>query len=92
MDQAAIDAFYDSLEQMGEHAVRRTLARGAWNPQRTKHAEDWLRSLEDRRAEVQGRKTLSIAKSANVAAWTAVVLTLIGICVTVAAWLLPRTQ
>lgn len=91
MDAQAQDALIASFEQAGEDQVRRTLSRNAYNEERTKIALAWLESRDDTREARRSRDTLRIAKSANVAAWLAVILTVIGIGVTAAAWLLPRS-
>lgn len=89
MEQRERDAFTDSLIDMGEHKVRATLARGAWNTRRTAVAEEWLRSLENTREEQRARESLNVAKSARTAAWLAVVLALVAIGISVAAWQFP---
>jgi len=79
MDDLAIDEFKRSLDETGEQQVRRILARGAFNPQRTRVAEAWLEELNDTRESRSMRESLAIAKSAKNAAWAAAIAAIIAI-------------
>ena len=90
MEVHALDAFLVSLDEMGEQPVRRVLARGAWNAQRTRAAEHWLQELEDTREARQSRESLQIARSANRAAWIAAIAAMVAVIMAGVTWLLPR--
>ena len=91
MEGHVLDEFLKTLDEMGEQQVRRVLARGAWNSQRTKAAEGWLEELGNTRQERQSRESLQIAKSANRAAWIAAIAAIIAVIMAAVTWLLPRS-
>lgn len=79
MDPTAVDEFKKTLDEMGEQQVRRILARGAFNTQRTRVAESWLEELSDTRSERSQRESLDIARSAKNAAWAAAIAAIIAV-------------
>lgn len=97
MDDLELKSFRASLEEIGEQQARAILARGAWNPQRTRVAEAWLLELEEARSKRSQRESLRIARSANRAAWIAaiaaaiaVIIAALSMFISYQAWVHPR--
>jgi hypothetical protein len=76
-----VESFRKSLDEQGEENVRRTLSRGAYDPQRVKLAEAWL----DERRERSQASSLAIARSAKNAAWAAAIAAAIANVIAIAA-------
>lgn len=83
----AVEDFRRSLDQMGEEQVKRILARGAYNEQRTRVAEMWLADQDDTKAARQARSSIRWAMSAAIAGWISVAVGLLALAATL---LLPR--
>ena len=79
------ESFRNSLDEMGEESVKRTLSRNAWNPQKVAVAELWLADRDDARIERSQRESLEIARSAKNAAWIAAIAAIIAVPIAIVA-------
>ncbi len=82
---------------VGEHAVRATLSRASYSPEKAKIAEDWLAEIEDERSIRLNSASLRLAESAKSEAQTANKLAMVAIIIAatsaiiaVLAWLFPH--
>jgi hypothetical protein len=73
------ESFRKSLNELGEEAVKRNLARSAYEPRKTAIAELWLADRDDERMERFNVEGLKIARSSKDAAWVAAIAAIIAV-------------
>jgi hypothetical protein len=65
------DQFFAKLEEIGEPIVRLNIAAGIYNQTRLQLAQEWVARRDRARMEASQAEEMTIARSANEAAWAA---------------------
>ena len=73
------------FESEGEAAVQDKLVQGAYNQQKAKIAEDWLREKEEERERLRNIKRDSILKNQAHAMWAMVIVAGISLIISIIA-------
>ena len=73
------------FESEGEAAVQDKLVRGAYNQQKARIAEDWLREKEEERERLRNIKRDSILKNQANAMWAMVIVVGISLIISIIA-------
>lgn len=76
----------------GEETVRNKLLQGAYNQQKAKIAEDWLREKEEERERLRNIKRDSILKNQANAMWAMVIVAGISLIISIIALIISLVK